>query len=152
VFTIRLPVSPSVSQLTSVEGPAARPEIKRRVLVIDDNEDAAEALAMLVSALGGEARLANDGETGVTQVLAFRPDVVLLDIGMPGIDGYETCRRIRRAVGANVVIVALTGWGQEQDRREARNAGFDAHLIKPADPATLERLLANAASARDVAR
>jgi len=152
VFTIRLPVSPSASQLTSVEGPAVRPEIKRRVVVIDDNEDAAEALAMLISALGGEARVANDGETGLTQVLAFRPDVVLLDIGMPGIDGYETCRRIRRAVGADVVIVALTGWGQEQDRREARNAGFDAHLIKPADPATLERLLTNAASARDVSR
>jgi signal transduction histidine kinase/ActR/RegA family two-component response regulator len=151
-FTIRLPVSTGVSQPISPEGPADRPEITRRVVVIDDNEDAAEALAMLVSALGGEARVANDGEKGLTQVLAFRPDVVLLDIGMPGIDGYETCRRIRRAVGADVVVVALTGWGQEQDRREARDAGFDAHLIKPADPGTLERLLANAPPARDAGR
>jgi CheY-like chemotaxis protein len=77
-------------------------------------------------------------------VREFRPDVVLLDIGMPGIDGYDTCRRIREAVGSDVIIVALAGWGPEQDGRGVREAGFDAHLTKLADPATLGRLLADA--------
>ncbi len=98
---------------------------------------------MLVSELGGETRVAGDGKTGVQLALEFRPDVVLLDIRMPGMDGYETCRRIREKLGADTVIVALTGWGQERDKEEAARAGFDAHLTKPADPMALERLLAD---------
>ena len=76
-------------------------------------------------------------------MIDWSPSLVLLDIDMPGIDGYETCRRIRAAVGRAVRVVALTGWGQEQDKREAERAGFDAHFTKPADPAALERLLAD---------
>ena len=146
VFTIRLPVAPE-GEAEAAAPLAAATGIRSRVVVIDDNADAAHAMAMLIKALGGEARVACDGERGLTEVLASPPDVVLLDIGMPGLDGYETCRRIRRALGGAVVIVALTGWGQEQDKQAAEHAGFDAHLTKPADPATLARLLASTASA-----
>jgi two-component system CheB/CheR fusion protein len=142
-FTIRLPIA-SGAVAGATAGPSrgeARPT-QHRVVVIDDNLDAANAMALLIAALGGEARVAGDGVSGLEQVLAWRPTLVLLDIGMPGVDGYETCRRIRAAVGSSVVVVALTGWGQEQDKRAARHAGFDAHLTKPADPAALERLLA----------
>jgi CheY-like chemotaxis protein len=131
-------------------GEADRPDgrgsagITSRVLVIDDNVDAADTTAMLVEALGGSVRVAYDGETGISRAASFRPHIVLLDLGMPGIDGYETCRRLRRMMGPQVFMVALTGWGQEQDKDDARRAGFDAHLTKPADPAALEQLLAAA--------
>ena len=89
--------------------------------------------------------MASDGEAGVRELLEFQPDVVLLDIGMPGIDGYETCRRIRREKsGASPLIVALTGWGQARDKERALQAGFDLHLTKPASPAALQQLLASA--------
>ena len=143
-FTIHLPFSTSVVEPTPVEPAAPASKIKRRVVVIDDNEDSANVMAMFVSALGCEFRVAYDGESGLVQVLEFRPDAVLLDIGMPGIDGYETCRRIRKALGSTVVVVAMTGWGQEQDKETTRRAGFDAHLTKPVDPAVLERVLAEA--------
>jgi len=141
VFTIRLPVSEEgVSSGGSVRRVAAR--TRHRVLVVDDNRDAANAMAMLIGAFGSEAVVAHDGPTGLSHVLDWRPTLVLLDIDMPGMDGYETCRRIRAAVGRTVRVVALTGWAQEQDKREAERAGFDAHLTKPADPAALDRLLA----------
>lgn len=85
--------------------------------------------------------MAYDGENGLREVLNYRPDVILLDIGMQPVDGYETCRRIREAVGDRVIIVALTGWGQDQDKGRARDVGFDAHLTKPADPASLARII-----------
>ena len=110
--------------------------------MVDDNLDAANAMAMLIGAFGSEAVVAHDGPTGLSHVLDWKPTLVLLDIDMPGMDGYETCRRIRAAVGRAVRVVALTGWGQEQDKREAERAGFDAHLTKPADPTALDRLLA----------
>ena len=110
--------------------------------MVDDNLDAANAMAMLIGAFGSEAVVAHDGHTGLSHVLDWKPTLVLLDIDMPGMDGYETCRRIRAAVGRAVRVVALTGWGQEQDKREAQRAGFDAHLTKPADPTALDRLLA----------
>ena len=98
---------------------------------------------MLIEELGSETRIAHDGETGLTAIAEFRPDVVLLDIGMPGMDGYETCKQIRgEPFGSDLLIVALTGWGQEQDKSRAAEAGFDAHITKPADPAVLERILA----------
>jgi DNA-binding response OmpR family regulator len=99
---------------------------------------------MLVSNLGGDCRTAQDGETGVALVREFQPDVVLLDIGLPGIDGYETCRRLRAAVGWEVTIVAMTGWGQDRDKAAATAAGFDRHLTKPVDPDTLREVLARA--------
>jgi len=90
------------------------------VLIVEDNEDVADMLAMLVEELGGEARVARDGYAGVKSVVEFQPGVVLLDIGLPGMDGYETCRRIRsETAGQNAVVVALTGWGQEQDKQRA---------------------------------
>jgi CheY-like chemotaxis protein len=143
-FTLRLPIAAPGAEPPPVapSRPAAH-ALRRRVVVIDDNLDAANAMAMLVAALGGEARVAADGPSGIELVLAWNPDVVLLDIGMPGMSGYETCRRLRQACSAGLSIVALTGWGQDQDKREALQAGFDAHLTKPADPAALERLLAD---------
>jgi DNA-binding response OmpR family regulator len=89
---------------------------------------------------GRDCRTAYDGESGVREVLTYRPNVVLLDIGMPGLDG-ETCRWIRRELGNDVAVVAVTGFGQQQDKERATRAGFDAHLTKPADPATLGKLL-----------
>jgi CheY-like chemotaxis protein len=106
--------------------------------------DAADTLALLVHTLGGDARTAGDGIAAVQAASEFRPDVILLDIDMPGVDGYETCRQMRHLpAGAGVVIVALTGLGQEQDKGRAFDAGFDAHLTKPADPDVLRHVLAN---------
>jgi PAS domain S-box-containing protein len=146
-FTIHLPIASRRAPADAVPATVAADRVARRVVVIDDNEDAAQTMAMLVDELGGETRVAHDGQAGLRSVAEFKPDVVLLDIGMPGIDGYEICRRIRREpFGQDVVIVALTGWGQEQDKQRAIESGFDAHLTKPADPATLERILAGAGS------
>ena len=144
-FVIHLPLPAPVAAPEPSES-AARPRaVDRRVVVIDDNADAADTLALLIEAIGGTCKVAYDGEAGVREVLEFQPDVVLLDIGMPGIDGYETCRRIRREKsGASPLIVALTGWGQARDKERALQAGFDLHLTKPASPAALQQLLANA--------
>ena len=98
---------------------APAPATPRRVLLIDDNVDALRAMAIHVAALGGEARTAPDGQSGVEQAANMRPHVVLLDIGMPGIDGYETCRRIRGELGADAMLVAVTGWGQRPDKARA---------------------------------
>jgi CheY-like chemotaxis protein len=145
VFTIHLPVAPatSVREEDRAEGTAPH-HVARRVVIIDDNADAAAMLAMLIGDLGGEVHVAHDGAAGAELVQRIRPDVVLLDIGMPAMDGYETCRRIRSESSVrDLFIVALTGWGQEQDKQRAHDAGFDAHLTKPADPASLARLLAD---------
>jgi PAS domain S-box-containing protein len=147
VFTIDLPVARHLAQMDSADMAPRVAHVSRRVLIVDDNQDAAESLAMLIEVLGGQARIALNGQAGLQAVAEFRPDLVLLDIGMPGIDGYETCRRIRLGpFGRDVLIVALTGWGQEQDKRRAMDAGFDAHLTKPADPAVLERILSEPVS------
>lgn len=143
-FTIEMPVL-SLSEVAPVtERKATGLPIARRVLIIDDNVDAADTLASFVEAIGGDAQTAHNGEDGLRLASEFRPEVVLLDIGMPGIDGYETCRRLRAGVVQhNTSIVAVTGWGQEHDRARAFASGFDAHLTKPADPTVLERLLAD---------
>jgi CheY-like chemotaxis protein len=120
------------------------PRISRRVLVIDDNADAADLLAKHISMLGGESHTARDGQSGIEMAVTIRPHVVLIDIGMPGLDGYETCRRLRDALGGRVMLVAVSGWGQQQDKRRAMGAGFDAHLTKPADPTAVATLLAYA--------
>jgi signal transduction histidine kinase len=143
-FTVRMPVSTDIAEQPPATPQPVPPRINRRVVVIDDNPAAARAIERLVKALGGECRVAHDGETGLAHVRDMRPDIVILDIGMPKIDGYETCRRIREEFGSTVVIVALTGWGQERDKQRAMRAGFDVHLIKPADPIILEELLATA--------
>lgn len=140
-FEMRLPVSRAAAVVTPLRRPDRVSGSKRRVVVIDDNRDAANSIAMLVELVGCQASVAYDGKAGLEQIRALRPDIVLLDIGMPGIDGFETCRRIRSELGTEVVVVAVTGWGQEQDRQAVMRAGFDAHLTKPPDPAVLHRLL-----------
>ena len=141
-FEILLPLSTSadLSQTPPVD---TAQRLNRRVVIIDDNEDAANTMSMLIESLGGTVRVAYDGEQGIREVVAHRADVVLLDIGMQPLDGYETCRRLRHDVGHDVMIVALTGWGQLQDKEKAAAAGFDAHLTKPADPVKLRSLLMN---------
>jgi CheY-like chemotaxis protein len=111
--------------------------------VVDDNRDAADSLALLLGLAGQDARAAYDGPSAVALARDFRPELAFLDIGMPGMDGYEVARRLRgepRLWG--VVLVALTGWGQEEDRRRAAEAGFDHHLVKPVEPGVVQEVLA----------
>jgi signal transduction histidine kinase len=143
-FVIRM--SPSERPLQEPPAEPAAGEIDCRVLVIDDNRDAALVTAMLIEELGGECRAAHDAESGIEVIEDFQPRVVLVDIGMPHIDGYETCRRIRQRFGDGITLVALTGFGQEQDKERAARAGFNGHITKPADPATLVRLLVECSS------
>jgi len=150
-FRVRLPLVLALAATPEAasHAPAAAPG-RRRVLVVDDNRDAALSLAMLLRLLGNETRAAHDGIEALDIAASFRPDVVILDIGMPRLNGYETCRRLReRPGGRSVVLVALTGWGADEDRERSRDAGFDAHLVKPVDPEALEELFArlNASSA-----
>jgi CheY-like chemotaxis protein len=139
-FVIRVPLSEVGHEPDSVENVNA-PGLDRHVLVIDDNEDAANATAMLVEELGGTSRVAYSGDEGIREALAHHPDIVLLDIHMPGLDGYDTCRRIRDALGDEVFLVALTGFGRDEDKEQAARAGFDAHLTKPAELSLLATLL-----------
>jgi two-component system OmpR family response regulator len=118
-----------------------------RVLVVDDNIDSAETLCELLPLWGHEARVAHDGPAAITILQEFQPDVVLLDIGLPGMDGFEVARRIR-ASGTKVGrLLAMTGYSDDEDRRKAREAGFDGHLVKPVDPDSLQKTLAEAAAA-----
>ena len=112
-----------------------------RVLVIEDNADAAESLSLLLDQLGCQSAVAHDGATGIAAALAEPPDVVFCDIGLPGLDGYAVARRLRAEDwGRRVTLVAVTGYGREEDRRRAEAAGFDMHFVKPADPAAITRL------------
>jgi len=114
-----------------------------RILIVDDNRDGAQGLALMLDLEGHDVRTAADGLEALEIAEEFRPNVVLLDIGMPGIDGYETARRLRaRPWGGSVLLCAQTGWGQEDDKRRSRSAGFDRHLVKPIDPEELNRILA----------
>ena len=116
--------------------------IPRRIVVADDNEDSAESFAMLLSFSGHEVRVAHDGEEALDALREFRPDVAFLDIGMPGMTGYEVAQAVRAEPwGHEMKLIAVTGWGQPDDRMRARTAGFDRHLIKPIDPAEVDRLL-----------
>jgi PAS domain S-box-containing protein len=112
-----------------------------QILVVDDNEDAADALSMLLQMMGQQVQTAHDGVEGVAAEAALRPDLVLLDIGMPRMNGYDAARQIRARPGPQPVLVALTGWGQQSDRQKAAEAGFDLHLTKPVEPEALVRLL-----------
>lgn len=123
--------------------PAAPSRNSARVLIADDNRDGAQSLALMLDLEGHDVRTAADGLEALEIAEEFQPDVVLLDIGMPGIDGYETARRLRaRPWARSVLLCAQTGWGQEDDKRRARSAGFDRHLVKPIDPEELNRILA----------
>jgi CheY-like chemotaxis protein len=121
---------------------APPPRGARRILVADDNADSADTLAALLGLLGHETRIAHDGEQALALAEAFRPDIALLDIGMPGRNGYDLARAVRAAPwGRAMKLVAVTGWGQAEDRRRSREAGFDAHLVKPVELGALEALL-----------
>jgi CheY-like chemotaxis protein len=123
------------------EASVARPP--RRVLIADDNRDGADTLGMFLEMRGHEVHLAHTGAEALRVAREVRPDIGVLDIGMPVLSGYEVAKRIRReAWGDRVTLIALTGWGQEDDKRRARLAGFDHHLTKPIDPDLLERLFA----------
>jgi CheY-like chemotaxis protein len=118
------------------------------VLAVDDNADAVESLALLLAGQGHEVRTAHDGPDALELAEAFRPEVVILDVGLPCMDGYEVARRLReRRPKQNLFLVALTGYGREEDRRRSREAGFDLHLVKPVDPEELRDLLAAGAPA-----
>jgi len=104
--------------------------------------DAAESLALMLEILGHDVRMAHDGEAGVSLAAEFRPDVILMDIGMPKLDGYEAAQRIRAGAWSRPYLIALTGWGADEDRRRTREAGFDRHLVKPVDPDALLKMIA----------
>ncbi|MGE3177171.1 MAG: PAS domain S-box protein [Vicinamibacterales bacterium] len=119
-----------------------RQSARHRVLVVDDNVDAADTLALLLDMMGCDTRTVYDGESALREGPAFHPNLVLLDLGMPGLDGGAVCRRVReQAWGSKAVIAAVTGWGQEEDRRRTKTSGFDLHLVKPVDPRDLEALV-----------
>lgn len=116
----------------------------RKILIVDDNRDAASSLAMLLELSGNRTESAFDGLSAIETAARFQPDVILLDIGLPGINGYEVARRMRAEPwGKKLKLVAVTGWGQAEDRERSREAGFDAHLVKPIDHAALMKLLAD---------
>jgi CheY-like chemotaxis protein len=146
-FVVRLPARAGVADRAAggEPSPGAAPPAARKVLVVDDNVDAATCLAVLLRAAGHAVTTAGGGAAALTAAQADRPDAVLLDIGMPGMDGYEVARRLRQGPAADTLIVALTGYGQEDDRRRSQAAGFDHHLVKPAE---LEEILALLATAR----
>jgi len=143
-FVVTLPAfdeSPPARGATS----GAHTAKPRRVLVVDDNEDNAATLAMLLRLEGHTVQMASDGARAIAAVASFKPQTVLLDIGMPGMNGLEACRAIRAQAGGEAIqIAALTGWGQADDQRRSREAGFDAHLVKPVERAALTALLASA--------
>ena len=144
-FVVRLPLVAAAARPTQPAGAASESTvtIQRRILVVDDNRDSADSLASLLRMGGHEVLAAYDGLEAIEADSAFRPELILLDIGMPGLNGLETARRIRRGhANGGPLIVALTGWGQQSDRQASKDAGFDAHLVKPVDDATLARLLA----------
>ena len=132
-FVVRLPI---LSRPTFAPQPAASSEVEmqRRILIVDDNRDSADSLAMLLELTGNKTFMAHDGIEAMEAIEKHRPEVVLLDIGLPKLDGHEVCRRVREQPwGKNIVVIALTGWGQDDDRRRSQEAGFNGHLVKPVD-------------------
>ena len=141
VFTVRLPAIVRPAAIASAAASRA-PIPTRRVLVIEDNEDSRQSLLELIRELGHDVHEAAGGLAGVESALALAPDLALVDIGLPGLDGYEVARRLRgHPIGRRVRLVALTGYGLPEDRQRAIEAGFDRHLVKPVDPAQLAALL-----------
>jgi CheY-like chemotaxis protein len=150
-FVVRLPVL--VQALPATAGAPAADSTSNgtavRVLLADDNVDASQSLAMLLRCQGHEATAVHEGQAALDAAKTRRPDIILLDIGLPGMDGFEVCRRLRRQAGLEqTLLVSLTGYGQDEDRRRSQEAGFHAHLVKPVGMAQLRDLLARAASRR----
>jgi CheY-like chemotaxis protein len=140
-FIVRLPLTAPAPVAVQRAQPAAGRQVSLRVLVADDNRDAADSLQRVLALFGHEVRVAYDGADALRLGQEFRPRVAVLDIGMPGTDGYEVARTFRKNLGNDVKLVALTGWGQDTDRRRALESGFDHHLTKPVDPGALNALL-----------
>jgi len=153
-FVVRLPVPlTAVTALATVTSSSPVVPPPCRVLVVDDSVDAARSLAMLLTASGHEVRVAYDGKAALAQVTSDVPDIVLMDIGLPGLDGFGVAQCIRRQPElGHLVLVALTGYGQAEDRRRSAQAGFDHHLVKPADFDELDRILAGVAKSVRTAR
>jgi CheY-like chemotaxis protein len=145
-FVVTLPaIEPLSAQRRQAVLQTPERNASRHILVADDNHDAAVSLAMLLREMGHETRIAYDGLEAVEAAEVYRPDVVLLDLGMPKLDGYEAARKIAsRPWAASTLLVAVTAWGQEADRQRARDAGFHRHLVKPVEPGMLRQLLGEA--------
>jgi CheY-like chemotaxis protein len=142
-FLVALPIAEdSEAEAVSEERRLPTAALVRRVLIVDDNRDAAEALDLYLTMLGAEVKTAYDGTAALETLQTFKPNVVLLDLGMPGMDGYATAKSIRASGhGSDITLIAVTGWGQDEDRRRTAEAGFDHHLVKPVDLDELEALL-----------
>ncbi len=142
-FVVQLPIARAITTAATYADPdnsSTNPGL--RILVVDDNRDGAESLALMLRILGNETRIAYDGEDGVAQAESYQPDVILFDIGLPKMNGYEACRCIRKQPwGQRPVVIAVTGWGQPEDRMRSQQAGFDHHLVKPIDTRALMKLL-----------
>jgi CheY-like chemotaxis protein len=144
-FVVRLPLGAAGLEPARPEPTDAKPAaiVSRRILIVDDNRDSARTMAMLLKLSGHETHTAFDGLEAVAAAETLRPHVILLDIGLPGLNGYETAITIRdQSWGKDILLIAVTGWGQDDDRQKAKDAGFDAHLVKPVDHASLAKLLA----------
>jgi len=147
-FSVRLPIATATSkpQGTKGEKDYVAGQTSLRILIVDDNRDSADSLSLMLELMGHDIRTAYDGQEGVDAAGEFRPDMILLDIGLPKLDGYDACRRIReQAWGKGVLVVALTGWGQREDIRRSVEAGFDHHMVKPVDLQALLKLLPHGA-------
>jgi CheY-like chemotaxis protein/anti-sigma regulatory factor (Ser/Thr protein kinase) len=140
-FTVRLPLAAGVERPAAADVDSKEKTGECRVLVAEDNPDAAEMMRVMLSFKGHDVRVATNGLQAVAIAEQFDPHIGFLDIGMPGIDGYEAARRIRDLLGPRVVLVALTGWGQDDDKRRSKEAGFDYHLTKPPEPDVLDGLI-----------
>jgi CheY-like chemotaxis protein/anti-sigma regulatory factor (Ser/Thr protein kinase) len=141
-FTVMLPLAVPVEQQQPAAAGASGPRVSWRILVTDDSQDGADSLAFLLKAAGHEVWTAYDGRTAIRMAEELKPDVILLDIGMPEVSGYDVARAIRReAWGRNMRLIALTGWGQAEHRRRSIEVGFDDHLVKPVELDVLENLL-----------
>jgi PAS domain S-box-containing protein len=142
-FIVRLPlvVEPAGRLPARVDVLPFTANCSLRILVVDDNEDGANSMSKMLSLMGNTTRTAYDGEEAVAAAADFQPDVILLDVGLPKMDGCEACLAIRRILGEGVFVIALTGWGQDDDRQRTREAGFNLHMVKPVDPESLIRIL-----------
>jgi len=150
-FIVRLPLSTEQIQVISArESPAPSAIRALRVLIVDDNRDAADSLNLLLASMGQNVYVTYDGQSAISAAKAFRPEIVLLDIGMPQMSGYEVARALKAdASAAKSTLVAVTGWGQEADRERAKEAGFTYHFVKPISEEALRMILTEVAAAQN---
>jgi CheY-like chemotaxis protein/anti-sigma regulatory factor (Ser/Thr protein kinase) len=144
-FVVRLPLEPEPAALSQLSATPQAAQTRSRILVVEDNRDAADSLRMLLELYGYDVTVAYTGPTGVEKAKAWKPDVVLCDIGLPGLDGYGVVRELRQdPATARARMIAVTGYGSAEDRQRSQEAGFDQHLVKPVDPEALQEVVASA--------